>query len=79
MVLPGDSLQSAPLHRCDSSYLLACYAHRGTEDLGVRGKNMPFFLGGPARVWGLTGIILDGVIQHVIRPALKSGEQLGPG
>ncbi|KAJ8613255.1 hypothetical protein CTAYLR_004531 [Chrysophaeum taylorii] len=29
---------------------------------------MPVFHGGPAPVWGLTAFILDGVLNHVVRP-----------
>ena len=41
--------------------------HRQTEIL--RGREMPVFLGGVARIWGLTAYILRHTIHHAILPS----------
>jgi len=52
----------------------------GREDLpdtregGRRRRlDMPFFNGGPAKVWGLTAFIMNGVLARVLRPCLEGG------
>ena len=32
---------------------------------------MPYFEGGPAKVWGLTAFITEGVLARVLRPCLE--------
>jgi len=40
---------------------------------GRRRLNMPYFEGGPAKVWGLTAFITEGVLARVLRPCLEGG------
>lgn len=49
---------------------------RVVDDLGLRGKH-PAFTAGPSRVWGLTAIIADGVLQQAILPWLHTGRTVG--
>lgn len=46
-------------------------AFRMKDDLGLRGK-LPAFTAGPIRVWGLTALMTEGVLQRAILPWLNS-------
>ena len=41
----------------------------------MRKMAVPVFLGGPARVWGVTAMIIDQVLDKVIVPALAADGQ----
>lgn len=43
---------------------------RVMDDLGLRGR-LPAFTAGPSRVWGLTAVIAEGVLQRAVIPLLK--------
>jgi hypothetical protein len=52
----------------------------GREDLEGGGRkrlNVPFFEGGPAKVWGFTAYITEGVLESVLRPCLGGGGEVG--
>ena len=42
----------------------------GREDLGARGPNAPFFMGGKGKVYGLSAFITEGVLESVLKPCL---------
>lgn len=46
-------------------------AFRVVDDLGPRGK-VPAFTAGPHRVWGLTAMVIDGVLGKAILPCLRA-------
>lgn len=47
-------------------------AFREMDDLGPRGR-VPAFTAGPARVWGLTAMITEGVLRNAVVPVLGGG------